>query len=148
MLNMMAKNVSETSPYGSLYTWKAYSCGTPHFCSWNKIWMRKILHINGELGEECSDNRGNHVPKSTKRCQKVPRGGKKYQKVPKSSHKIWIVDFSHLRGKHVPPPLLPAPPQLRVLEALIILHETDTNLRYKWVLMMIMHETVNKDEKD
>ena len=41
--------------------------------------------------------------------------------------KVLEMDFSHLRGKHVPSPLLPTPPHLRFVETLIILHETVDN---------------------
>ena len=47
--------------------------------------------------------------------------------VPKWYQKVLKMDFFHLRGKHVPPPLLPTPPHLRFLETLIILHETVDN---------------------
>ena len=47
--------------------------------------------------------------------------------VPKWYQKVLEMDFSHLRGKHVPSPLLPTPPHLRFLETLIILHKTVDN---------------------
>jgi len=36
-------------------------------------------------------------------------------------------DFSHLAGKHVPPPVLPFPPHLRFLKPMINLQERVNN---------------------